>query len=104
MALGSGLDALFKDNAIENKESQTLRMSEIEPNKAQPRKAFDEEEIRGLAESIREHGLIQPIVVRPMPNGITYQIIAGERAVCWVSQKCLLSFVRWTTLKHLSWL
>ena len=79
MALGSGLDALFEDNAIENKESQTLRMSEIEPNKSQPRKAFDEEEIRGLAESIREHGLIQPIVVRPMPNGITYQIIAGER-------------------------
>lgn len=62
MALGSGLDALFEDNAIENKESQTLRMSEIEPNKSQPRKAFDEEEIRGLAESIREHGLIQPIV------------------------------------------
>ena len=55
MALGSGLDALFEDNAIENKESQTLRMSEIEPNKSQPRKAFDEEEIRGLAESIREH-------------------------------------------------
>lgn len=46
MALGSGLDALFEDNAIENKESQTLRMSEIEPNKSQPRKAFDEEEIR----------------------------------------------------------
>ena len=44
MALGSGLDALFEDNAIENKESQTLRMSEIEPNKSQPRKAFDEED------------------------------------------------------------
>ena len=79
MALGSGLDALFEDNTLQGKESQTLRMSEIEPNKAQPRKDFDEEEIRGLAESIREHGLIQPIVVRPMPNGITYQIIAGER-------------------------
>lgn len=79
MALGSGLDALFEDNTLQSKESQTLRMSEIEPNKSQPRKDFDEEEIRGLAESIREHGLIQPIVVRPMPNGITYQIIAGER-------------------------
>lgn len=79
MALGSGLDALFEDNTLQSKESQTLRMSEIEPNKSQPRKDFNEEEIRGLAESIREHGLIQPIVVRPMPNGITYQIIAGER-------------------------
>lgn len=79
MALGQGLDALFEDNSVESRDVQTLRMSEIEPNKGQPRKDFDEEAIRGLAESIREHGLIQPIVVRPMPNGITYQIIAGER-------------------------
>lgn len=79
MALGSGLDALFEDNTIQSNDVQTLRMSEIEPNKLQPRKEFDEEAIRGLAESIREHGLIQPIIVRPMPNGITYQIVAGER-------------------------
>ena len=79
MALGSGLDILFEDNAFESKDVKTLRMSEIEPNKSQPRTVFDEENIRGLAESIREHGLIQPIVVRPLPNGISYQIIAGER-------------------------
>ena len=51
---------------------------EIEPNKSQPRKDFDEEAIRGLAESIREHGLIQPIVVRKSLGGF-YEIIAGER-------------------------
>lgn len=79
MALGSGLDILFEDNAFESKDIKTLRMSEIEPNKSQPRTVFDEENIKGLAESIKEHGLIQPIVVRPLPNGITYQIIAGER-------------------------
>lgn len=79
MALGAGLDALFEDNALESRDIHTLRLTEIEPNKAQPRKNFDEDAIRGLAESIREHGLIQPIVVRPMPNGITYRIIAGER-------------------------
>ena len=79
MALGSGLDILFEDNAFESKEIKKLRMSEIEPNKSQPRTVFDEENIKGLAESIKEHGLIQPIVVRPLPNGITYQIIAGER-------------------------
>lgn len=79
MALGQGLDILFEDNAFENKEVKTLRMSDIEPNKAQPRNVFDEENIRGLADSIKEHGLIQPIVVRPLPNGISYQIIAGER-------------------------
>lgn len=79
MALGSGLDILFEDNAFESKDIKTLRMSEIEPNKSQPRTVFDEENIKGLAKSIKEHGLIQPIVVRPLPNGITYQIIAGER-------------------------
>ncbi len=79
MALGAGLDALFEDNTLQDKEAQTLRMSEIEPNKLQPRKSFDDEALQGLAESIREHGLIQPIIVRPMANSITYQIVAGER-------------------------
>ncbi|MBP0956760.1 MAG: ParB/RepB/Spo0J family partition protein [Oscillospiraceae bacterium] len=79
MALGSGLDILFEDNAFESKDIKTLRMSEIEPNKSQPRTVFDEDNIKGLADSIKEHGLIQPIVVRPLPNGLTYQIIAGER-------------------------
>lgn len=76
--LGKGLDALFEDN---NNESVggvlTLRISEVEPNKNQPRHSFDEESIANLAESIRESGLIQPIVVRKTAMG--YQIIAGER-------------------------
>lgn len=76
--LGKGLDALFEDN---NNESSggvlTLRISEVEPNKNQPRQNFDEESIANLAESIRENGLIQPIVVRKTAMG--YQIIAGER-------------------------
>ncbi|MGN0643218.1 MAG: ParB/RepB/Spo0J family partition protein [Huintestinicola sp.] len=80
MALGQGLGALFEDNAVtEESGVQTLRLSEIEPNKMQPRKDFDEAAIASLAESIREHGLIQPILVRPMNNGMTYQIVAGER-------------------------
>ncbi len=80
MALGTGLNALFEDNFTEKRDDiRTLRITEIEPNKSQPRKHFDEEEINGLAESIREHGLIQPIVVRPIPDSMSYQIVAGER-------------------------
>lgn len=76
--LGKGLDALFEDNNSENNGGVlTLRISEVEPNKNQPRHAFDEESIANLAESIRENGLIQPIVVRKTAMG--YQIIAGER-------------------------
>lgn len=76
--LGKGLDALFEDNNSENNGGVlTLRISEVEPNKNQPRRAFDEESIANLAESIRENGLIQPIVVRKTAMG--YQIIAGER-------------------------
>lgn len=76
--LGKGLDALFEDNNSENNGGVlSLRISEVEPNKNQPRRAFDEESIADLAESIRENGLIQPIVVRKTAMG--YQIIAGER-------------------------
>lgn len=76
--LGKGLDALFEDNNSESSGGVlTLRISEIEPNKNQPRHIFDEESIASLAESIRENGLIQPIVVRKTAMG--YQIIAGER-------------------------
>lgn len=76
--LGKGLDALFEDNNSESSGGVlTLRISEVEPNKNQPRHTFDEESIANLAESIRENGLIQPIVVRKTAMG--YQIIAGER-------------------------
>lgn len=78
-ALGQGLDALFGDNTVEDTSgAQTLRMSEIEPNRGQPRQHFDENAITELADSIRQHGLIQPIVVRPINSG-GYQIVAGER-------------------------
>lgn len=77
--LGKGLDALFEDNINESQGGvQTLRMSEIEPNKSQPRQSFDEAAITALADSIRQHGLIQPIVVRETAAG-GYQIVAGER-------------------------
>lgn len=79
MALGAGLEAVFADNSLDSSEVMTLRVSEIEPNRGQPRKKFDDVSIRELADSIKEHGLIQPIIVRPTGNGMTYQIVAGER-------------------------
>ena len=75
--LGMGLDALFGDNAGESSGAQTLRVSDIEPNRKQPRQTFDDAAIAELADSIRQHGLIQPIVVRS--TGTNYQIVAGER-------------------------
>ncbi|MDE5583821.1 MAG: ParB/RepB/Spo0J family partition protein [Ruminococcus sp.] len=76
--LGAGLDTLFSDNTSEVQVKKTLRISEIEPNREQPRKVFSEEAITSLAESIREHGMLQPILVRPLAVG-GYQIVAGER-------------------------
>ncbi len=77
--LGKGLDALFLDNsAEENVSAMTLKISEVEPNRDQPRKHFDDEALRALADSILQHGVIQPLLVRPMANG-SYQIVAGER-------------------------
>ena len=76
--LGRGLDALFNENATDEKGVVTLRLSEIEPNRNQPRTNFDEEALAELADSIAKHGLIQPIVVRPTSSG-AYQIVAGER-------------------------
>lgn len=75
--LGTGLGALFDDNTTDISASQTLRISEIEPNRSQPRKKFDDESISALADSINQHGLLQPLLVRPYGNG--YQIVAGER-------------------------
>lgn len=77
--LGKGLDALFADNATEDAQGAVkMRVSEIEPNKAQPRKTFDEKALTDLAESIAQHGILQPLLVRPLPNG-GYQLVAGER-------------------------
>lgn len=75
--LGKGLDALFIDNTTDNG-PVTLRISEIEPNRGQPRKEFEEGALADLADSIREHGVIQPLLVRPLPSG-GYQLVAGER-------------------------
>ncbi|WP_028517562.1 ParB/RepB/Spo0J family partition protein [Ruminococcus flavefaciens] len=76
--LGAGLDTLFSDNTNDIQVKKTLRTSEIEPNRDQPRKAFSDEAITALADSIREHGMLQPILVRPISTG-GYQIVAGER-------------------------
>lgn len=77
--LGKGLDALFDDNTNDEVQSKiTVRLNEIEPNKSQPRTDFDEEAIANLADSIKEHGLLQPLLVRPLEVG-GYQIVAGER-------------------------
>ncbi len=75
----SSFNDLFFDNSVESGENGTvLRLSEIEPNKDQPRKNFDNESLKQLAESITEHGVLQPLIVRSLSDG-SYQIIAGER-------------------------
>ena len=77
--LGKGLNAIFIENDSEdNNGSVTLKISEIEPNRTQPRKEFDEKTLSELAESISKHGLLQPLLVRPLTLG-GYQIVAGER-------------------------
>ena len=78
--LGSGLGALFGDVApVEHGDAEnTLPISRVEPRADQPRSRFDDEALQELTESIRQHGLIQPITVRKIDGGY-YQIIAGER-------------------------
>lgn len=79
--LGKGLDALFVDNDTSFGEvgpATELHISEIEPDRDQPRHDFDEELLAELADSISQHGVIQPILVRPLPEG-GYRIVAGER-------------------------
>ena len=80
--LGRGLGALlgdFTDEPVENNTPyRTLPIHKVEPNPGQPRQDFDEEELQALADSIAEHGIIQPLTVRELDNGY-YQIIAGER-------------------------
>ena len=79
--LGRGVDSLFYDNSTdtsENSSAVTLKLTEISPNKGQARKTFKDEELSALADSIKEHGVLQPMLVRPLLNG-GYQLIAGER-------------------------
>ena len=77
--LGKGLSAIFVENDTEDKnEVVVLKTSQIEPNRNQPRRSFDEDALAELANSIKKHGVLQPILVRPMLHG-GYQIVAGER-------------------------
>lgn len=80
--LGRGFDSLFVDNSAEELSEEkgvvTLRLNDIEPNKNQPRQVFDDDALSELSDSIREHGVLQPLIVRPMFDG-SYQLVAGER-------------------------
>ena len=75
--LGKGLGALLSDLNEESQPTTEIDIAFLQPNPFQPRKVFDQEKLEELAESIKVHGLIQPIIVRKMQNG--YQIVAGER-------------------------
>jgi len=78
-ALGKGLGALMLENSTDEMvASNVLPLNEISPNKDQPRKTFDEGALEELADSIRQHGVLQPLLVRPLPAG-GYQLVAGER-------------------------
>ena len=87
-ALGRGLNSLFDDNRVDIKENENkteetgngtimISINLIDPNRKQPRKRFDEEKLEELAESIKEHGIIEPLVVKKVDS--RYQLIAGER-------------------------
>lgn len=77
--LGKGLDAIFAENISEGTEGAvSVKISEIEPNREQPRKEFDSEALSELADSISQHGVLQPLLLRPMLTG-EYRIVAGER-------------------------
>ena len=79
--LGKGFDSLFLDNssdALSDGGSVMLSISEIEPDRGQPRTKFTEEALAELEASIREFGVLQPLLVRPMSDG-SYKIVAGER-------------------------
>lgn len=77
--LGKGLDAIFAENNAETAEGAVaVKISEIEPNRDQPRKEFDSAALSELADSISQHGVLQPLLLRPMLSG-GYRIVAGER-------------------------
>lgn len=77
--LGKGLGALMLENSVDDGLSTSaLPLNDIIPNRDQPRKTFDETALAELADSIRQHGVLQPLLVRPLPEG-NYQLVAGER-------------------------
>ncbi len=77
--LGKGLDLIFMENETDDSSGAvTLKINDIEPNREQPRHDFDEETLGELADSIAQHGILQPLLVRPLPDG-GYQLVAGER-------------------------
>lgn len=76
--LGRGLDALFIEESSSPSGAVSVAIADIVPNKNQPRKDFSEEALAELAESVKKYGVLQPIMVKPMPD-TTYKIIAGER-------------------------
>ena len=75
--LGRGLEALYNENDSNNS-ATTLGINDIEPNREQPRRVFDEKALEELSKSIEQNGIIQPLLVRPMSDG-SYQLVAGER-------------------------
>ena len=76
--LGKGLEALFADNSQDEQRVEMIRIEDVEPNRSQPRKNFDGAALEELAESVRQHGVLQPIIARPEIGG-GYVIVAGER-------------------------
>lgn len=80
--LGRGVGAIFTDNSVDefsvSSGSVKVKLIDIEPNREQPRKVFDEKALGELADSIAQHGVLQPLLVRPMMDG-GYQLVAGER-------------------------
>lgn len=77
--LGKGLDAIFAENDTEGERTAVLlKVAELEPNRKQPRRDFNEQALAELADSISQHGVLQPLLVRPLMGG-GYQIVAGER-------------------------
>ena len=86
-----GLDTLFLENSVEEtvkNQKTTLRIGLIEPKSGQPRKTFEQQPLEQLAASISTHGVLQPILVRELPNG-KYQIVAGEHCHSHLHLKCM---------------
>lgn len=108
LGLGRGLNALLGDPELpaQGEGSISLPISQVEPGLNQPRKRFDPETLSDLAESIRVHGIIQPLTVRRLASGY-YQIIAGERRWRAAKQpallKCPPSLLKQMTERSWSW-